>query len=137
MIYALALAALVAGAAPPSPGIVGVWKTPVDGGSTIRIEPCGETVCGRVVSSPRLTAFPDQKDARNREAALRGRPIAGLLILKLRTLGPNRWGDGWVYNPQDGGTYKGAVQLTGDGRLRLQGCIVAPLCQTQTWTRVN
>lgn len=134
MMYALALAVALTGARAGS-DISGVWKTPVDGGSTVRIEPCGEWVCGRVLSSPRLTSFPDQKDVRNRDEALRGRPIAGLLILKLRSLGPNRWGDGWVYNPQDGGTYKGAVDATGARRLRLKGCIVAPFCQTQTWTR--
>ena len=137
MIFALALVALLTGAAPAGSGIVGLWKTPVDGGSTIRIEPCGEAVCGRAVGSPRLKAFPDQKDVRNRDPALRGRPIAGLLTLKLRPIGPNRWGDGWVYNPEDGRTYKGSVELTGDGRLRVQGCIVAPLCKTQTWTRIR
>lgn len=136
MICALALMVAIAPARASS-GVIGVWKTPVDGGSTVRIDPCGEWVCGRVLSSPRIARFPYQKDVRNRDVALRGRPIAGLLILKLRSLGPNRWGDGWVYDPQDGGTYKGAVEVTGPGRMRLRGCIVAPLCQTQTWTRVQ
>jgi uncharacterized protein (DUF2147 family) len=25
--------------------------------------------------------------------------------------------------------------MVGEGRLRLRGCIVAPFCRTQTWTR--
>ncbi|MEO8926300.1 MAG: DUF2147 domain-containing protein [Caulobacteraceae bacterium] len=137
MICALVLAALLAGAAPPAREIAGLWRTPVDGGSTVRIGTCGEAVCGWGVSSPRLRAFPDQKDVRNRDPAQRGRLIAGLLFLKLRPLGPGRWGDGWVYNPEDGGTYKGTVELKPDGRLSLRGCIVAPLCQTQTWTRIR
>ncbi len=29
------------------------------------------------------------------------------------------------------------ITLTNDNTLRLRGCIVAPLCKTQTWTRVQ
>jgi uncharacterized protein (DUF2147 family) len=130
-------AALLAGAAPAAAGVTGLWKTPVDGGSTVRIETCGEAICGRAVSSPRLIAFPDQKDVFNRDPALRGRPIKGLLLLKLRPIGPSRWGDGWVYDPRSGGTYKGTAELKSDGRLLLQGCIVAPFCRTQAWTRAK
>jgi uncharacterized protein (DUF2147 family) len=133
----IAAAALLAGVAPAGPGVTGLWKTPVEGGSTVRIEFCGEEICGRAVSSPRLVAFPDQRDVLNRDATLRDRPIKGLLLLKLRSLGPSRWGDGWVYDPRNGRTYKGTAELKSDGRLLLQGCIVAPLCQTQTWTRVK
>ena len=132
-----ALAALLAVIAMSVPGVTGVWKTPVDGGSTVRIEPCGQAICGRAVSSPRLVTFPDQRDVRNRDPALRGRLIKGLLLLKLRPLGPSRWGDGWVYDPRNGGTYKGTAELKSDGRLLLRGCIVAPFCQTQTWQRVR
>jgi len=114
--------------------VTGLWKTPVDGG-VIRIEHCGADLCGRAVSSARMRAFPDQKDARNRDPALRGRAIKGLLILKLHPLGPGRWGGGSVYNPDDGGTYKADLEVVDQGRLRLRGCIVAPLCRTQTWTR--
>jgi uncharacterized protein (DUF2147 family) len=27
--------------------------------------------------------------------------------------------------------------MQGDNTLRLRGCVVAPLCRTQTWTRVQ
>ena len=38
--------------------------------------------------------------------------------------------------------YKGmgpakAITMTNDNSLRLRGCIVAPLCKTQTWTRIQ
>ena len=33
--------------------------------------------------------------------------------------------------------HRGAITLTNDNTLRLRGCIVAPLCKTQTWTRVQ
>ena len=130
-LFALALATTARG---PSP--VGLWNTPEDGG-VVRIERCGDDICGRPVSSSRLRAFPGQKDLRNRDPALRGRTIRGLLILKLHPLGPGHWGAGSVYNPNDGRTYKASLELTGGSRLRLQGCLVAPFCRTQTWTRAN
>ena len=128
---ALALTVL----ATASGGIEELWKTPVDGGSLVRIEACGGAIRGRAVTSPRLRAFPGQTDVRNHNHALRGRALMGLLILKVRPLSPGRWGDGWVYDPEEGATYQGAITLRDDGRLELKGCVVAPFCKTQVWTR--
>lgn len=139
---ALAFAALLAGgpslaAAQSSQTILGVWRTPSDGGSTVRISACGDAVCGQIVSSPALRADPNLRDGRNSDASLRTRRLQGLRILQVRPGGPGRWSDGWVYNPTDGKTYRGSITLTPEGRLRLTGCVVRPLCQTQTWTRVS
>lgn len=127
---------LALGAAPVAHAadVVGMWKTPV-GGGLIRIERCGEDICGRSVSSPTLTAHPNVTDIRNRDPALRGRPIKGLLILKLHPLAADHWGDGWIYNPRDGATYKAELRLDDPARLKVTGCVVAPLCRSQTWTR--
>jgi uncharacterized protein (DUF2147 family) len=114
--------------------VAGVWKTAGDGG-LIRIEACGEAICGRIAaSSPEDAA---QRDIHNRNPALRTRPIVGLLIMKLSPIGPQRWGNGWIYNPDDGHSYRASVALGGDGRLRLKGCLVGPLCRTQTWIRAG
>lgn len=142
VLSALGLACLLAGgpslAAAQSPQtILGVWRTPSDGGSTVRISACGDAVCGQIVSSPALRADPNLRDGRNSDASLRTRRLQGLRILQVRPQGPGRWSDGWVYNPTDGKTYRGSITLTPEGRLRLTGCVVRPLCQTQTWTRVS
>jgi len=136
---AAAMAALVVGAshAGQTEGALGLWRTPVDGGGLVRIARCGADICGTVVDSPRLRAHPDQRDVRNRDAARRDRPLRGLLILRASATGPDRWGDGWVYNPEDGRTYRGSIERLPDGRLRLRGCVVAPLCRTQVWTRAD
>jgi len=44
---------------------------------------------------------------------------------------------GSVFNPADGRTYRGTITMQGEDTLRLRGCVVAPLCRTQTWTRVR
>lgn len=128
---------LAAGLAAASENPLGLWRTPVDGGSLVRLAPCGEELCGRIVSSPRLKAVPDQKDIRNRDVSQRGRALHDLTFMKVRSTGPGTWGDGWVYNPEDGGTYKGVMVLQPDGTLRLTGCIVRPFCKTQIWRRVQ
>ena len=133
----LALSVLLQTASASSPTTpIGIWKTPVDDG-LIRIERCGEAICGHVAGSPRLQNQPNQTDALNHDPALRNRPILGLLMLKLNPKGPGRWGDGWIYNPKDGGTYSAKIEIVGEGRLRLTGCIAPFLCQTQVWTRAG
>ena len=53
------------------------------------------------------------------------------------TGGPTKWTGGKVYNPDDGGTYSGTIELLSDNQLKLKGCIVAPFCKTQVWNRVK
>jgi len=133
---AAALAVAATGGGARAADVAGLWRTPVAGG-VIRIEHCGEEICGRSVSSAELLANPDQADIRNPDPALRGRPVKGLLVLKLPAKGVDEWGDGWIYDPRRGATYHGAAKLDDSGVLKVTGCIVVPLCQTQTWTRAE
>lgn len=134
---AVALAVAIGGAAAGNAragDVTGLWSTPASGG-LIRIERCGEEVCGRSIASRVLDAHPDQTDVRNPDPALRARPVKGLLILKARPQGEDSWGEGWIYNPNDGTTYKLRMRLTAPDRLTITGCLVAPLCRSQVWTR--
>jgi uncharacterized protein (DUF2147 family) len=117
-------------------GVVGLWRTAQDKG-LIQIEACGGEICGRIADAAPAAAGGTKTDAKNPDPALRDRPIEGLLILKLKPIGPDRWGDGFVYNPDDGRSYKASASLAPDGHLHLKGCLVVPLCRTQTWTRAD
>ena len=120
-IAALALlAAVQAHAAGVSPAVAGLWKTPGDDG-LISIEACGEEICGRIASAPATADSPAQ---------------LGRLIMKLKPTSPDHC-EGWIINPDNGRRYHASVALTPEGLLRLRGCLVAPLCRTQTWTRVD
>lgn len=132
----LAATGLAASAAPALAPIEGLWRTPTDHGQ-VRIETCGGKVCGRLVTSDRLRAFPDQRDVRNRDKGLRERMLKGVLIAQGFSGGPMRWSGGTVYDPAGGGTYSGRIELTEAGTLKLTGCIVAPMCRSQIWTRVR
>ncbi|MGU3493659.1 DUF2147 domain-containing protein [Xanthobacteraceae bacterium A53D] len=116
--------------------VTGLWATP-DHGGQVEIAKCGASVCGRIVTSADIQADPGLKDARNTDASKRDRPLKGLQILGGFSGGPNEWTGGQIYNAEDGKTYSATLTLDGDSKLKVRGCVVVPLCQTQTWTRVR
>jgi uncharacterized protein (DUF2147 family) len=114
----------------------GLWATPTNGGQ-VEISHCGNSLCGKLVTSKHIAADPAVKDAKNRDVGLRDRPLKGLQMLYDFTGGPTKWAGGKVYNPDDGGTYSGTIEMTTADSLKLKGCIVAPFCKTQVWNRVR
>ena len=112
-----------------SPSVAGLWRTAGDEG-LIRIEACGTNICGRIASD----ALAGDRSA---QTNTHDGSVDGLLILKLKPTGPDRWGDGWIVNPDNGKHYHASVTLVGGNRLRLRGCLVVPLCQSQIWTRAD
>jgi uncharacterized protein (DUF2147 family) len=116
--------------------ITGRWRTPGQGGE-VEIYKCGAALCGRLNSSAHLVKEPGALDARNKDAALRDRKLKGLTLLTGFTGGPTEWKGGKLYNPEDGNTYSGTITATDANTLKLKGCVVAPLCKTQVWTRIK
>jgi uncharacterized protein (DUF2147 family) len=139
MLRGLALAAAMFGlasAASAATGPEGLWNTPVRHG-VVEVYDCGEAVCARIVTSDNLKRDPTEKDIKNKNPALRDRPLKGLTVMSDFKGGPTEWKDGHAYDPADGGTYHGSMKLVDPDTIRLTGCIIFPLCQTQTWTRVH
>lgn len=116
--------------------ITGRWRTPGNGGE-VEVYRCGGAICGKLISSSHLQHDPAATDENNKDAALKTRKLKGLTFLTGFTGGPNEWTGGKVYNPEDGNTYKGTITAVGADTLKLKGCVVAPLCKTQTWTRIK
>ncbi|WP_299752772.1 DUF2147 domain-containing protein [Devosia sp.] len=129
--------------------IEGVWQTVLL--SEITIAACPEGFCGTlskiIVPSEGLT--PEElaaaqamdpatfTDLRNKDPELRNRPMLGLQILTLLpSTKPNIY-DGEIYNPQDGNTYSGYVEMTGPDAARLNGCVLFNVvCKGEDWVRV-
>ncbi|WP_421737604.1 DUF2147 domain-containing protein [Caulobacter sp.] len=133
----IAVAALGALASPAfASDITGLWATPTNGGQ-VEIGRCGNSLCGKLVTSQHIKDDPSLKDGKNKDAAQRGRTLKNLQMLYDFTGGPTKWTGGKVYNPDDGGTYSGTIDMLNDNQLKLKGCIVAPLCKTQVWNRVR
>ncbi|MFE1602840.1 DUF2147 domain-containing protein [Methylobacterium sp. ID0610] len=132
VIAALASTSIPARAADP----VGLWRTPRHNG-LVEIMKCGGGLCGRIVSSDDIQNDPGLKDVNNPVASLRARPIKGLTVLTGFSGGPTEWVGGKIYNVEDGKTYSGTISFDGADALKLKGCLVAPICGTQHWTRAR
>lgn len=129
--------------------IEGIWQTLEL--SEITIAVCPEGFCGTlskiVVPREGLTeeeyaaamAMPVEgfTDVRNPDPALRTRPMMGLQILTLLPSQKPYVYDGTIYNPEDGNTYSGYVEMLGPDLIRLNGCVLYNIiCQGQDWVRV-
>ena len=136
-LIAAAAAAFAALAGPAlAQDATGLWLTQTNGGQ-VEISRCGNSLCGKLVTSNHIKADPGLKDVKNKDASLRSRPLKNMQMLYDFTGGPTKWSGGKVYNADDGGTYSGTITLISPDKLRLKGCIVAPLCKTQNWTRLK
>ncbi|MEW9856753.1 DUF2147 domain-containing protein [Novosphingobium sp. M1R2S20] len=116
--------------------VLGHWRTPAKNGH-VEITRCGESVCGRLIESDNIRANPELRDANNKNEAKRDRRLKNLQILGGFKGEAKQWTGGTIYNPEDGGTYKATITPAGANTLKLKGCIVWPLCKTQTWTRIR
>ncbi len=139
-ILAAALAFFAAATAVSAPAfaqdVTGLWLTRTKGGQ-VEISRCGNSLCGKLVTSELLKNDPTLKDEKNKDASLRSRPLKNMQMLYDFTGGPTKWTGGRVYNAADGGTYSGTITMTSPNSLKLKGCIVAPLCKTETWIRIK
>ena len=95
----------------------------------MKIDPCGEALCGKIVWVA---------EAEAKEASRKGRPpIIGVQLLS--DLRPSidrsdQW-EGNVYNLQDGRTYNVFLRPNSKA-MEVEGCLLM-FCRTQEWPRVT
>jgi uncharacterized protein (DUF2147 family) len=120
----LALAAAQPGVRAP---IEGLWKNPI-GSAIIRIAPCGETLCGKVVWA---------SERGRREVARTTSNIVGTLVLTAVRPSGHGWA-GKLFIPDDNIHVSARLQLIDPRQLKLTGCAFAGLfCRSQVWTRTD
>jgi uncharacterized protein (DUF2147 family) len=126
-LLALALAGAPAFAAGPQ-DIAGLWLSH-DQDAVIEMKPCAEdasAMCGTIVWDK--DALPNSGKSVN---------DCGKRIAKLKKFDDGAWRDGWVHDPRDNKTYKGAVRVK-DGRLNIRAFLgVEVLGQTEELTHVD
>ncbi|GAB2519237.1 DUF2147 domain-containing protein [Spirosoma aerophilum] len=79
-------------------------------------------------------------DKANPDEKLRSRPLMHMVLLtNLTYKGNNVWGDGEIYNPEDGKTYNCEVTLKDHDSIDLRGYVMGLsfLGKSKTWTRVK
>jgi uncharacterized protein (DUF2147 family) len=127
---------VLSGLALADEGASGVWKLN-SGKVTVRIAPCGPSLCGAIVglAKPLDKKGQPKVDKRNPNESLRSRPLMGLTVLaNMKPAGENRW-QGTIYNADDGRTYSSYMNVSGNS-MKVKGC-VGPLCKSMVFIRQN
>jgi hypothetical protein len=102
-------AAVAAAPAPTTP--IGIWATEENKGN-IRIEQCGQSLCGYAVNSGERILINMQPDG-------------------------SKW-TGRIHDPESGRNYDSTIAMKGTNSLRVQGCAFGGMfCGGQTWKRVS
>lgn len=113
----------------------GYWLTASRSG-IVHIADCGDgTPCGTLVWI--ITPSPVMpKDGNNPDPQKRDRPLLGVQMLSGFSAGGENWKKGRIYNPEDGKSYRSAIERKGVNVLDVKGCI-GPVCKSQTWYRID
>jgi uncharacterized protein (DUF2147 family) len=128
-------------AAPDADPAEGVWLT-AEGDAQVRIAPCADQadqLCGTIVwlKDPLDERGQPVRDVHNPKPGLRSREILGLQLLHgLRRRGVGQWTGGRVYNSDNGKSYRARIQVSAQGALRIEGCLLL-FCSGETWKRVS
>jgi uncharacterized protein (DUF2147 family) len=114
---------------------IGIWNAEQ---GTVRVSDCGGALCA-TLASLKQPADPQtgrpKTDIHNPDVSKRNRPLVGVVIFSgMQPQGPNRWGGGRLYNPEDGNSYDASFTLEGANVLKVQGCVMV-ICKSRTWTR--
>lgn len=126
----------------PSPDnhdIHGLWLESKKQKVAVWIEDCDGRLCGRIywLKKPLTADGLAKRDPRNPNAALRDRPLCGLMTLNgFRRVSKDTWSNGQIYNPEDGRTFNSTIKLADDGSLKIRGYVgISLFGKTLTWLR--
>ena len=110
--------------------VYGKWATQ-NKEAEIDIIKCGDSICGLIAKE----TVKGSLDKENADPKLRSRPILGMQMFKLKTTSnPTKW-EGDLYNPRDGKTYSGVINMLNDNEIKLEGCVLI-FCQGEVWSRI-
>ena len=133
-----ALAGLVLAAATATQALaaaedaIGAWKDADTGGVT-EVYSCPGGICIKVVTPSKGR----ETDDNNPDPKLKGRPMAGAVIMSGAAKDTaDRW-KGQIYNSEDGKTYAGYVTVKSKDEVKLEGCVLSFLCKSHTWRRAK
>ena len=78
-----------------------------------------------------------RNDVNNPDTNLQNRSLVGARIFSDMAQDTVNTYKGTLYNPEDGKTYSGTLKIVNATTLTLRGCVIWPLCKTDTWKLVS
>jgi uncharacterized protein (DUF2147 family) len=83
-------------------------------------------------------AAAPKKDVHNKDPKLRDRPLVGAVLMWHLRYDDGEYVDGYVYNPEDGGTYRMNAEVLGPDTLKVRGYLgISLFGQTKIWSRFH
>lgn len=123
---------------PQANGVHGIWVDHTGQGA-VEVYDCGPNLCGRVywIKAPLDARGRHLTDKQNPDAAKRSKPMCGLQIIGNLVRRPDgTWDNGWIYNPEDGGTFNVEIRLHNADTLQVRGFLgIKLLGETFLWKR--
>jgi uncharacterized protein (DUF2147 family) len=123
----------------PLRAISGTWYTESREGG-VELYPCGNQVCGRFYwLKDDMEKGDVSRDTHNPNQQDRQKPLCKMQFMGgFSPEGGNKYIEGWIYNPRDGGTYSAQMTLVDHDTLDLHGYLFFPaLGESQTWKRAK
>lgn len=111
--------------------VTGTWLTD-DQAAIVRIDRCGESICG--VIERVLDPKAPKNDINNPDRNARSEPLVGTTVLSGFKRSGDQWVDGKAYDPKAGRSYRSSLELDRNGTLKLTGCVLF-ICQSRYWMR--
>ena len=118
--------------------IMGEWYTK-DSKALVQVYKKDDVYNGKIVwlKEPKKEDGSEKLDTKNPDPSKQGDPIIGLNLVKgFVYKGKNKWGDGTIYDPDNGKTYSCNITLMEDNTLKVRGFIgISLIGRTQVWVR--
>lgn len=119
--------------------IIGVWEVG-SGKARVKISKYGEKYGGKIVwlKEPNYPDGTKKVDKNNPDEAKKIMPLLGLNnLLGFNYKGKSEYGDGTIYDPENGNVYNCVITIEGDNTLKVRGYIgVSLFGRTDEWKRV-
>ena len=96
----------------------------------IHISRCNSGLCGELVGlDKRAAAGLGRLDVRNSDRTQRERRLCGMDVFGgfQASAESGKWQGGWIYNPEDGRTYKSEMRLIDADTIKARGYVLAKL----------
>jgi uncharacterized protein (DUF2147 family) len=79
-----------------------------------------------------------KKDVHNKDPKLRDRPLVGAVLMWHLRFEDGEYVDGYVYNPEDGGTYRMKAEVQSPESLKIRGYLgISLFGQDRIWSRFH
>jgi uncharacterized protein (DUF2147 family) len=111
--------------------IVGEWWTEERDGRVTFFKAKTGTYTGRLSWSKK-----PRRDTENDDPKLQSRPVVGIILIWKLRYEDGEYVDGYVYNPEDGGTYRIDAKSIDRNSIEIRGYMgISLFGQSQVWTR--